>query len=158
MNFHLNDFSDKLKKNTVQEPSRKCKTEKRYCKIYSVTSHNTLTSLKSLYTTSPLGQTTTHSLEKGEKTSNFGKNDSDFRVISGYLDIVGAATLSRTRPLSRSQLFPGRLALNRENWTFPGAPASFSGIVCVTAPGWLREQYGGVKWFWGVLQFVGVQI
>lgn len=78
--------------------------------------------------------------------TNFRKNDSDFRLISGYLDTVGTAVLSRTRPLSRSQLFPGRLALNKENWTFPGAPASFSEIVYVTAPVWVREHYGGVKW------------
>ena len=36
-------------------------------------------------------------------------------------------------PLSRGEPIPGRPALHKEKRTLPGAPASFSGIVCVTA-------------------------
>ena len=36
-------------------------------------------------------------------------------------------------PLSRGEPIPGRPALHKEKRTLPGAPASFSGIACVTA-------------------------
>uniref|UniRef100_A0AAZ1Y1J1 Uncharacterized protein n=1 Tax=Oreochromis aureus TaxID=47969 RepID=A0AAZ1Y1J1_OREAU len=36
-------------------------------------------------------------------------------------------------PLSRGEPIPGRPALHKEKRTLPGAPASFSGFVCVTA-------------------------
>lgn len=38
-------------------------------------------------------------------------------------------------PLSRGEPIPGRPALHKEKRTLPGAPAGFSGFVCVTALG-----------------------
>uniref|UniRef100_A0AAZ1XR97 Uncharacterized protein n=1 Tax=Oreochromis aureus TaxID=47969 RepID=A0AAZ1XR97_OREAU len=42
-------------------------------------------------------------------------------------------------PLSRGEPIPGRPALHKEKRTLPGAPASFSGFVCVTALGASRR-------------------
>ena len=42
-------------------------------------------------------------------------------------------------PLSRGDPIPGRPALHKEKRTLPGAPAGFSGVVCVTALGALRR-------------------
>ncbi|RXN14999.1 rRNA promoter binding [Labeo rohita] len=42
-------------------------------------------------------------------------------------------------PLSRDEPIPGRPALHKEKRTLPGAPASFSGFVCVTALGASRR-------------------
>ena len=37
------------------------------------------------------------------------------------------------RPLSRGEPIPGRPALHKKKRTLPGAPAGFSGVICVTA-------------------------
>ncbi|KAJ7983669.1 hypothetical protein DPEC_G00374220 [Dallia pectoralis] len=55
------------------------------------------------------------------------------RASESSPDAAGTATLSRAwAPLSGEPI-PGRPALHKEKRTLPGAPASFSGIVRVTA-------------------------
>ncbi|KAJ7983619.1 hypothetical protein DPEC_G00361380 [Dallia pectoralis] len=65
------------------------------------------------------------------------------RFTPSHPDFQGPARAHRTPPeprrfpglgpLSRGEPIPGRPALHKEKRTLPGAPASFSGIVRVTA-------------------------
>ncbi|XP_072920101.1 uncharacterized protein, partial [Hemitrygon akajei] len=65
------------------------------------------------------------------------------RLTPSPPDFQGPARVHRTPPeprrfpghgpLSRDEPIPGRPALHKEKRTLPGAPAGFSGIVCVTA-------------------------
>uniref|UniRef100_A0A3P9B4J8 Uncharacterized protein n=1 Tax=Maylandia zebra TaxID=106582 RepID=A0A3P9B4J8_9CICH len=74
---------------------------------------------------------------------------SGVRLTPSPPDFQGPARAHRTPPeprrfpghgpLSRGEPIPGRPALHKEKRTLPGAPASFSGFVCVTALGASRR-------------------
>ncbi len=52
-------------------------------------------------------------------------------------------------PLSRDEPIPGCPALHKEKRTLPGAPASFSGFVCVTALEPVARPADGLStWAW----------
>eukprot|EP00064_Thunnus_orientalis_P023854 superscaffoldBa00009476_g24115 len=66
----------------------------------------------------------------------------DWCEVYNFTDFQGPAKVHRTPPeplfpgngpLFQAEPIPGRPALHKEKRALPGAPASFSGIVCVTA-------------------------